>query len=277
VRFDPGHYYSPMYDARELAARREQIWPPTPRATPDIDWRDRAQVELCDDVFATQQPLELRRDEPADPSEYWALNSQYPPLDAWVLSGLLRHLRPTMMIEVGSGYSSLTTTRVNRGELGNSLQFTCIEPHPRQFLLDGVAGISNLRVERVQDTPLEHFDSLGDGDVLFIDTSHTVKAGGDVTWIFHEVLPRLAPGVYVHIHDVCLPGDYPQPWVLDGWGWNESYLVRSFLSYNSAFEIVWGSQYMTQRHPESILHAFPEQAQYADRAGAALWIRRTAH
>jgi hypothetical protein len=52
-------------------------------------------------------------------------------------------------------------------------------------------------------------------------------------------------------------------------------LVRSFLSYNSAFEIVWGSQYMTQRHPDCLLHAFPEQARYEDRAGAALWIRRT--
>jgi hypothetical protein len=150
----------------------------------------------------------------------------------------------------------------------------CIEPYPRQFLLDGVAGISDLRVERIQDTPLELFEGLGEGDILFIDTSHTVKTGGDVIWIFHEVLPRLARGVYVHIHDVFLPGDYPEPWVLDGWGWNESYLVRSFLSYNSVFEVVWGSQYMLQRHPESIQRAFPEQAQYAARAGASLWIRR---
>ena len=52
-------------------------------------------------------------------------------------------------------------------------------------------------------------------------------------WIFHEILPRLAVGVYVHIHDVFLPGDYPEPWVNEGWGWNESYLVRSFLSYNA--------------------------------------------
>jgi hypothetical protein len=63
---------------------------------------------------------------------------------------------------------------------------------------------------------------------------------------------------------------------MEGWGWNETYLVRSFLSYNSAFEIVWGSQYMTQRHQDQILRAFPEQSQYVDRAGAALWLRRTA-
>ncbi len=276
VRFAPGHYYSPMYDARELASRREQIWPQTPRPTPDIDWRDHVQVELCEEVFAAQEPLEFRRDEPVDPSEYWALNSQYPPLDAWVLAGLLRHLRPARMIEIGCGYSSLVAARVNREDLDGSLNFVCIEPNPRQFLVDGVAGISDLRIEKIQDTPLEFFDDLGEGDILFIDTSHTVKAGGDVTWIFHEIVPRLAPGVYVHIHDIFLPGDYPEPWVLEGWGWNESYLVRSFLSYNNAFEVVWGAQYMTQLHPESILQAFPKQAQFVDRTGAALWIRRKA-
>jgi SAM-dependent methyltransferase/predicted O-methyltransferase YrrM len=274
VRFEPGHYYSPMYDARELAQRRSQIWPKQPRSTPDIDWRDEAQVALCEAVFAAQAPLELRRDESDDPSEYWALNSQYPPLDAWVLAGLLSDLRPARTIEIGSGYSSLVTARVNRERLDGTMDFVCIEPHPRPFLLDGVAGISDLRVEQIQDTPLELFDGLGTGDVLFIDTSHTVKTGGDVTWIFHEIVPRLGAGVYVHIHDIFLPGDYPEPWVTEGWGWNESYLVRSFLSYNNAFEIVWGSQYMTQRHPESVLRAFPDQARYQDRAGAALWIRR---
>jgi SAM-dependent methyltransferase len=274
VRFEPGHYYSPMYDAREFVARRERFWPRTPRPTPDIDWREDAQVELCNQVFAAQQSLGLSHDEPADPSEYWALNSQYPPLDAWVLAGLLRHLRPAAMIEVGCGYSSLVTARINREDFGGSLKFTCIEPYPRPFLVDGVAGITDLRVEAVQDTPPELFEDLTEGDILFIDTSHTVKTGGDVTWIFHEIIPRLAPGVYVHIHDVFLPGDYPEPWVMEGWGWNESYLVRSFLSYNSAFEVVWGSQYMTQRHPDCLHGAFPDLGKYTARGGAALWIRR---
>jgi SAM-dependent methyltransferase/predicted O-methyltransferase YrrM len=275
VRFAPGHYYSPMYDARELAEQQAQIWPSISRPTPDVDWREDAQLELCNEISATQDPMELQADEPSDPSEYWALNDQYPPLDAWVLAALLRRVRPALMIEIGCGYSSLVSARVNREYLDGSMKFVCIEPYPRQFLLDGVDGLSDLRVERIQDTPLEQFDELRDGDVLFVDTSHTVKTGGDVTWIFHEILPRLAAGVYVHIHDVFLPGDYPQPWVMEGWGWNESYLVRSFLSYNSAFEVIWGSQYMIQRHRDCIDRAFPEAARYADRAGGALWLRRT--
>jgi hypothetical protein len=103
-----------------------------------------------------------------------------------------------------------------------------------------------------------------------------VKTGGDVTWIFHEILPRLSPGVFVHLHDIFLPGEYPEWWVMEGRGWNESYLVRSFLSYNTTFEIVWGTQYMLQRHPADLLKAFPELHEYDDKSGGAssLWLRR---
>lgn len=274
MRFPVGHYYSPMFDARELAEQRDRIWPATPRPTPDVEWRESAQLELCQQIFGEQEPLALSPDQSEDPTEYWAGNDQYPPLDAWVLAALLRHLRPARMVEIGSGFSSLVTARVNREELGGELRFTCVEPHPRQFLLDGVDGISELRAERVQDSPLELFTELGPGDILFVDSSHTVKTGGDVTWIFHELIPRLAVGVYVHIHDVFLPGDYPQSWVTEGWGWNETYMVRSFLSYNTTFEVVWGAQFMLEHHPDEVLRAFARQQEYRERGGAALWIRR---
>jgi hypothetical protein len=122
--------------------------------------------------------------------------------------------------------SSLITARVNREYLNGSMQFTCIEPYPRGFLVTGVAGITDLMVQKVEDVPLSRFDSLGANDVLFIDSSHTVRTGGDVVWLFGQVLPRLRSGVHVHIHDVFLPGDYPEPWVREGWGWNENYLKR---------------------------------------------------
>ena len=93
-------------------------------------------------------------------------------------------------------------------------------------------------------------------------------------WIFGEILPRLAPGVVVHVHDVFLPGDYPSQWVLEGWGWNEVYLVRAFLAFNAGFQVLAGAQYMLQRHRESVLKAFPEYAAHEHRGGAALWIQR---
>jgi hypothetical protein len=154
------------------------------------------------------------------------------------------------------------------------MELTCVEPYPRQFLIDGVPGVTQLRTEKIQDVPLELFAQLSAGDVLFVDTAHTVKTGGDVVWIFHEIIPRLAEGVLIHIHDFFVPGEYPEPWVMEGWGWNESYLVRSFLSFNNAFEVVWAQQYMLYNHLEELRAAFPGLARYVP-SGAALWLRRS--
>jgi SAM-dependent methyltransferase len=275
-RFPIGHFYSPVPDSRELAVepRRSQIWPPEVEDPPGIDWRADEQAALCTDVFAAQERLAFRDEPSDDPTEYFTSNDQYPALDAWLLEGFLQHLRPRRMIEVGSGFSTLVSARVNRELLEESMRLTCVEPYPRDFLL-GLVGVSDVEVRKVQDVPLELFDELGAGDILFVDTSHTVKTGGDVTWIFHQILPRLHRGVYVHLHDIFLPGDYPQQWVMEGWGWNELYLAQSFLAFNSAFEVVLGAQWMIQRRRKELLRAFPDYPLHEDRGGASLWIRRT--
>jgi predicted O-methyltransferase YrrM len=274
MRFEVGEFYSPMYDSGELADRRDRLWPAEPRATPGIDWRGEDQRALCRDVFAAQVPRRFPRTA-EDPREYFVDNGQFPPLDAWVLEAMLRHLRPRRMIEVGCGFSTLLSARVNREELGGDMELTCIDPYPKPFLLeDGLPGITTLRPEKVEDAPIELFEGLGDGDVLFIDTSHTVKTGGDVVWLFNEILPRLQPGVVVHVHDIFLPYEYPEPWVLDGYGWNEMYLVHAFLLFNSAFEILFGIPYMLANHLDDVLAAFPELRGYEAMAGGSLWLRR---
>jgi hypothetical protein len=78
----------------------------------------------------------------------------------------------------------------------------------------------------------------------------------------------------VHIHDFFLPGEYPERWVMEGWGWNETYLARSFLSFNDTFEIVWGTVYMLIHHLDEVLTAFPGFRNYIAMGGASLWIRR---
>jgi predicted O-methyltransferase YrrM len=274
-RFPPGHYHSPVADLREVTdeGRRAQVWPAQPRTTPGLDWRDDDQVRLCHEVFAAQERLDLAPVATGDPSTYFIANGQYPPLDAWVLEALLRHVRPRRMIEVGSGFSSLITARVNREFLGGALDFTCIEPFPRDFLAD-VPGIGALVARKVQDVELDLYARLGDGDVLFIDTSHTIKTGGDVPWIFHEILPRLAPGVVVHIHDVFLPREYPELWVSEGWGWTEQYLVQSFLMFNDAFEVTFGTRWMIEHHQDLLHAAFPGYAGHELEGGSSLWLRR---
>jgi predicted O-methyltransferase YrrM len=274
-RFPQGHYHSPVLDLRELGdeVRRAQVWPARPRDTPGLAWRDEDQVALCRDVFAHQKRLDLVPKATGDPSTYFAANGQYPPLDAWILEAMLRQLRPRRMIEVGSGFSSLITARVNREFLDGALDFTCIEPFPRDFLA-GVPGIGALVEQKVQDVALDLYGRLGDGDVLFIDTSHTIKTGGDVPWIFHEILPRLAPGVIVHVHDIFLPREYPELWVSEGWGWGEQYLLHSFLLFNDAFEVTFGARWMIEHHPDLLRAAFPGYAEYELEGASGLWIRR---
>lgn len=125
-----------------------------------------------------------------DARDYHAGNEMFSRLDAWMLQGVLRHFRPRRMVEVGCGWSSLLTARINREYLDGGLHFTCVEPYPPEFLAGGVDGISELIVSPVQELALDPFLELGRGDVLFIDS-------------------------------------YPEEWVLVGRAWNEQYLAWS--------------------------------------------------
>jgi predicted O-methyltransferase YrrM len=275
LRWPLGHYYSPVPDTRRLALRRFKlrVWPSEPRETPGIDWRGPEQGTLCREL-ADQEPLQFAAEATADETEYFKQNQMLPALDAWLLQAMLRHLGPSRVIEVGAGYSSLVTARVNRECFGGAIRFTCIDPHVSHFLRSGVPGITELRTEEVQDTPLELFDELAAGDVLFIDTSHTVKTGGEVPWIYNQVLPRLAAGVVVHLHDVFLPGDYPEAWVMEGRAWNELYLIEAFLAFNSAFEVLLGSRWMAQHDWAALVQAFPDLTTEDAELAGSLWIRR---
>jgi hypothetical protein len=112
------------------------------------------------------------------------------------------------------------------------------------FLSPPPDGIADVVASRVQDVPLDCFDDLAEGDVLFVDSSHVSKTGSDVNHLLFEVLPRLAQGVRIHFHDVFLPYPYdcPRDWVLkSGIYWNEQYLLRALLSFSAAYRVVFGS------------------------------------
>ena len=91
----------------------------------------------------------------------------------------------------------------------------------------------------VQDVPLDIFDKLEENDILFIDSTHISKTGSDVNFIFFEIFPRLKKGVKIHLHDIHYPFEYLKTWVLDDRrSWNEAYLLKCFLMYNSKFKIL---------------------------------------
>lgn len=115
--------------------------------------------------------------------------------------------------------------------------------------------------------------SLGAGDVLFVDTTHTVKTGGDVDRIFLDLLPRLASGVWIHIHDIFLPYEYPREWVIDERrAWAEQYLVQAFLSFNDAFRVELPLYAVARACPERLAAVVPS---FSPRfAPGAFWISR---
>jgi hypothetical protein len=145
---------------------------------------------------------------------------------------MFRHFQPRLIIEVGSGFSSLVAAEAIAKNKDSAL--ICIEPFPPDFLRAGFPGLRSLIEKKVQDMDVEFFSQLQSGDILFIDSSHTVKIGGDVNFLFLEVLPRLKPGVIVHVHDIFLPFDYRRDWVIDEFRfWSEQYLLQAFLTFNS--------------------------------------------
>ncbi|HXN39011.1 MAG TPA: class I SAM-dependent methyltransferase [Solirubrobacteraceae bacterium] len=269
------HYYSPIANTRALSREpaRSRVWPVDAPDNPGIDWRPGHQVALVL-ALAEQVDFPIPDGPTGDSRDYHADNTMFSRLDAWMLQAMLRYFRPRRIIEVGCGWSSLMTSRVNRECFDCSIDVTCIEPYPPDFIADGIEGITRLLVSPVEQVPVETFLELKDGDFLFIDTSHTVKTGGDVVFLLQEILPRLAAGVIVHIHDIFLPWDYPIEWVLSGRAWNEQYAVRAFLAFNAAFEILIGVGWLSQYRSDvlaSVLPAYPET--YKD-GGGSLWVRR---
>jgi hypothetical protein len=268
-----GHFYSPVPDTVALAREPEssRVWPAAAPELPGIDWREDAQVALMRELLALP-PLAFPSGPTGEPTEYHTGNEQFSAVDAWALQAMLRHLRPRRLIEVGSGWSSLVAARVNREHLGGATDITCIEPYVPEQLAGGVDGIARMLAQRVQDVPLATFAELDAGDVLFIDSSHVVKAGSDAQMLYHDILPRLRHGVVVHVHDIFLPRDYPRDWVLGGRGWNEQYVLRAFLAFNDAFEVLLGMAWLAEAHPELLAQAVPD---FRRAGGGSFWMRRS--
>jgi hypothetical protein len=162
---------------------------------------------------------------------------------------------------------------------GRSLpEITLIEPFPdRLFGVLREEDLDHLTivVERLQDSPLAVFDELEAGDVLFVDSTHVAKLGSDVNHACFQILPRLAPGVVVHFHDIAYPFEYEPQMVDQGYGWNESYLLRAFLQFNDRYEILlWNDLVRTRLH-DVVEREFPAFLEHESPGNeGSLWIRR---
>jgi hypothetical protein len=264
----PVHFYQPIPDTRSLP---DPLWN-QPSKLVGIDMNDATQLDLLRNQFPKfRHEYDRFPAEPTgEPGRFYFNNGLFDGTDALVAYCMIRHFQPRLIIEVGSGFSSLVAAEAIAKNKNSGL--ICIEPFPLDFLRQGFRGLHSLIEKKVEDIGLEFFSQLESGDILFIDSSHTVKIGGDVNYLFLEVLPRLKPGVIVHVHDIFLPFDYRKDWVMDDLRfWTEQYLLQAFLSFNSEFEVLMANAYLGHCYMEDLKATFRNSPWWG---GGSFWIRR---
>ncbi len=275
LHLTPVDYYQPIPDTRTLP---EAIWQRSSDLV-GVDLREPEQVELVSRMgaaFGGECRTFPRSPGTAEPRFYFG-NGWFDSIDAELLYCMIRQFKPAQVIEIGSGYSTLIAieaARANKTHDGHVTEINAIEPYPREFVVSLAGDGCTLTRTPVEEVPLEVFAQLRANDILFIDSSHVVRIGGDVVYEYLEVIPRLAPGVLVHVHDIFYPYDYPREWVLQRRRfWSEQYLLQAFLMFNSEFEVLASSSVLHARHSDAVRKAFSSYPP-GDYSPASFWMRR---
>ena len=251
----PIHYYEPIPDFRtitlEKITRRREF--------PAIDFRWDDQLSLLNELTAYHDELSVL--------EFDFDNGFFSGFDAAVYYSLIRYFKPQRVIEIGGGYSTQLAAKALRG----NGKLICIEPYPER--LNGVGPSVELIQKRVEELDFAFFSCLEAGDILFIDSSHAVKFGGDVCYEFLQLLPRLAPGVWIHVHDIFFPHDYPAEWLIERrTAFNEQYLLEAFLSFNEKFQVALANYWFRLDYSNEAGRLWAK-ALSTDYGASSLWMK----
>lgn len=247
----PGHFYSPIPSREDIslairfAASEHSI-------NPLGAWLQ-AQVALFEQLSPFYRDFHPST-EAGPTSLYYHPNDQFSIEDASLLQAQMRLHKPKRIVEVGSGYSSAVMLDTVRNH-GLATELTFVEPYPERLKrLVSQSTLQNCTVieSTLQAAPVEMFTGLESGDILFIDSSHVLKAGSDLQFLCFSILPRLNPGVIVHFHDIFWDWEYPANWLREGRAWNESYLVRAILQFSDRFEVLIHLGYLIAQSAVSI-------------------------
>ncbi len=207
------------------------------------------------------------------PAGYFWSNSQFGGADAMAYYCYLRRLKPATVLEIGSGYSTLVACEALKANGRGALR--CVEPYPRPFLRSRVDV--DLILKPAQEITSEFVnDMLKDGDILFIDSTHTVKTGSDCLHIYLRLLPKIRRNIHVHAHDIHLPFGIPQDSMLHKQiHWTEQHLLLAFLLDNPKARILYGSRYNHWRNRDLMETMMGGKA---PAVGASFWFEyRGAH
>lgn len=264
----PAHFYEPIPHTKDLIANESKIWKTSDLV--GVNMNDKLQLTLCHKFKKYQK-------------EFDKLNKlckgKFENVDREILYCMVRYFKPAKIIEIGSGgstYIFIAAISANREE-GKDAEFIVVDPYPRKSLENILEKHGSYIVqEKCENLDKNFFLQLKSNDILFIDSTHVVKTGGEVNFLVLEVLPRLKRGVIIHFHDIFLPLEYPKEWVIKKHlFWTEQYLLHAFLIYNDCFEVLWGAQYMHLNYPEKLKFLFPYY-NHEKESPKSFWIRKTA-
>lgn len=209
-------------------------------------------------------------------------NELYQAGDAETLYALVRFLRPRRILEIGSGNSTLVTSAACEANArdGVETEFVSVDPAPRRPV-ESLPGLRRFEQIDCRTLPLDRFEELQSGDILFIDTEHVVKRRSEVNWLILEALPRIARGVWVHFHDIFLPYDYPF-WLYWVTFPTEQYLLHALLLESSwRVELSLAALFEDRRAQlrqliPSLAEKVPGKPALETWYPSAFWIRRSA-
>jgi hypothetical protein len=276
----PVHYYSPVPDVEDL--RERKIWSRRSDLA-GVDMREDAQVTLLKELGKEFGEECVWPAEPTgDPTQFFTNNSGFSYGCAAGTHMIVRRFKPRRVIEIGSGSSSRVLAAalcMNAQERPHSMpEYTVVDPYPAEGL-QSLPGLTRLLRQRVELLDFSTFLDLQANDVLFIDSGHTVRIGGDVNFLILDILPRLAPGVVVHFHDIPMPYEYAEVYCTNHrfrMFWTESYLLQAFLSLNDSYEVLLAMNYLMTDRPEvfraALRHYLPRVHGLPSHS---FWIRRS--
>lgn len=270
----PVHYYSPVPDTQNLTDNFFQVRSKMPGVRINLHVAE----ELLSKISAFKKEYESFPSSHPNPQVFSYAGAPYCSGEAEVLYGIIRSFKPRKIIEIGSGFTTLLSAAAkvanSQDDAGQECEFISIDPYPPEFV-SNLPGLNKLIKKPVQEVELALFESLGTDDILFIDSSHVVRTGSDVVYEYLEILPRIAPGVLVHIHDIFLPAEYPPDWIREAlFFWNEQYLLQAILAHGSSWQVIWPGHLMHLDHSDELKAAFPAYHESKCRP-SCWWMRKS--
>ena len=266
------HFYQPVPDIQEL--ERRDVWSKV-SALSGIKWEtDKYLAKLAE--VSRYKPKRDWPDKPESNMDFGRINQSFSYICASLLYGMILKNKPKRIIEIGSGNSSKVVLKALQ-DSGKETEYTIIDPYccweETEF------GINvNVIQKPVEETNIALFQTLETDDILFIDSSHTVRIGGDVNFLILDILPLLAQGVIVHFHDIELPYEYSKVYATNLQSrkfWTESYLLQAFLTFNTAYEILLPAVYLCREYLDTVKECYPGMRHPFDWSSSSFWIRRT--